>query len=219
MQIEKRLVFNAIALVVPLAVIVSIGTVWQGSLHGEMSEAPNDVDPVEEEQRFLSPDDELLQYAFTRELGFPVLAEPIESLEDILSFNRGIHTPVALFWEAERYIEILHGEYLSLESDQDVLVVDFLFDGRPRQAYAYADAGPSPNSPAVIITPGSGENQARKIVTGDPENYHCCLWSALESNHRYVLIKPNHGLRSQHDGAGRLSSEFIVNWHIHTGSS
>lgn len=165
-----------------------------------------------------TPDSELLRFAFTRDLSLPVLREPATSLGDILAFNESIHTPVERFFDSPDHIDILGARQLDIEDHAPVLVVEFLFDGRERRAYAYGTHQEGYDV-AVLMIPGSGENKARRIVSGDPDAYHCCLYDALEGFDRFVLIKPNEGLRAVHDGVGRLQEEFFVNWHLNRGSS
>lgn len=161
---------------------------------------------------------ELLRFAFTRELSLPVLQEPAASLDDILAFNERIHTPVGLFFNAPDHIEIVGARQLDTLDEAPVLAVDFLFNGRERQAYAYGTL-PVGDAVAVLMIPGSGENKARSIVSGDADDYHCCLYDALDGFDRFVQIKPNEGLRAIHDGEGRLHEDFFINWHLNRGSS
>lgn len=147
-----------------------------------------------------------------------MLNEPATSLRDVLQFNQAIHTPLELFFSETNHVEIIGGRQLQINDVAPVIVVDFLFNGRERQAYAYGVLQDAYKS-SVLMIPGSGENQARSIASGDRNNYHCCLFDELESVERFVLIKPNEGLRAVHNGVGRLSEQFIVNWQINTGSS
>jgi hypothetical protein len=147
-----------------------------------------------------------------------VLREPATSLEDILEFNRSIHTPIELFFEAPEHIELLGARQLDIDDHAPILVVDFLFGGHERRAYAYG-ALETRYEASVLMIPGSGENKARRIVSSDPGAYHCCLYDALVGFDRFVQIKPNEGIRAVHDGEGRLHEEFFVNWHLNRGSS
>lgn len=165
-----------------------------------------------------TPDSELLGFAFTRDLSLSVLREPATSLDDILAFNESIHTPIELFFDAPDHIEILGVRQLNIENHAPVLVVDFLFDGHERHAYAYGSLEQRYDD-ALLMIPGSGDNRARSIVAGDSDDYHCCLYDALQEFNRFVLIKPNEGLRAVHDGVGRLHEDFIINWHLNRGSS
>ncbi len=165
-----------------------------------------------------SVDDELLRFAFTRELSRPLLREPTKSLDGVLEFNESIHTPVELLFDAAAQIEILGTRELKIEEQVPILVTEFLFAGMERRAYAYGSLSSS-DTAAVLMIPGSGENKARRIVSSDPGDYHCCLYDALSDFNRFVLIKPNEGLRAVHDGVGRLHESFIVNWHLNRGSS
>lgn len=170
------------------------------------------------ENLYENPDGELLRYAFSRELSHPVLKEPATSLRDVLQFNQAIHTPLEFFFSDTNHVEIIGGRQLQVNDVAPVIVVDFLFNGHERRAYAYGVLQDSYQT-SVLMIPGSGQNQSRSIVSGDRNNYHCCLWDALSSYDRFVLIKPNEGLRAVHNGVGRLSEQFIVNYQINTGSS
>ena len=190
---------------------VGLQTLYRAALDGSF-------DPFPHRQGHAEPDGELLRFAFTRELSLPVLREPATSLDDILAFNERIHTPVEIFFDAPDHLEILGARQLDIADHAPVLAVDFLFDGLERRAYAYGPLAESYGA-SVLMIPGSGENKSRRIVSGAPDAYHCCLYDALDGFDRFVQIKPNEGLRAVHDGEGRLHEDFFINWHLNRGSS
>jgi hypothetical protein len=177
------------------------------------------LDQPAESQIYIPPDGQLMQFAFTRELSHPVLSEPARSLDDIRAFNESIHTPIDLFFDLPGGgIDILSAQQLEVSDVAPVIVIDFLFGGKERKAYAYGSLEDGYDA-SVLLIPGSGQNKGRAIVSNNHDEYHCCLYKALRDFKRFVLIKPNEGLRAVHDGVGRLSEEFIVNWHLNNGSS
>lgn len=167
---------------------------------------------------YKSPDGELLRYAFTREVFHPTLTAPVTSLEEIFEFYQSIHTPTELFYDGAQHVEIIEGRQLEIDDVSPVIVVDFLFDGQERKAYAYGSLE-NLDGATVLIIPGSGDNKARSIATGERDDYHCCLWNTLAEYARFVQIKPNEDLRAIHNGVGRLNEDFFINWQINTGSS
>lgn len=171
-----------------------------------------------EAERYAGPDDEIFDVAFTDKLSFPVLRPAASTIEDIWRFNDELHTPVEILWSAKERISIKGAQQVDVDDVAEVLRVDFTIDGVARKAYAYGSIH-AQHSDAVLLIPGSGDNKARTITSGDPTAYHCCLYDELRGIDRFVQIKPNEGLRAVHDGEGRLQNNFIVNWHLNRGSS
>lgn len=118
---------------------------------------------------YAGPDDELLGLAFSGELSTPVMRPPATTLADVSQYNERIFTPVESLWRAEEQIEIVGAEQLDVEDVAPVVRVDFIFEGRARSAYAYGDVV-NQHRDAVLIIPGSGQNKARAIASGDPDS-------------------------------------------------
>ncbi len=199
----------------------ALQTIYQTAVDGTVETAVDGtVERYPYRDGYEVPDGELLRFAFTNELSLPVLREPATSLEDILEFNKSIHTPIELFFEAPDHIELLGARQLDMDDHAPILVVDFLFGGHERRAYAYG-ALETRYEASVLMIPGSGENKARRIVSSDHEAYHCCLYDAFVGFDRFVQIKPNEGIRAVHDGEGRLHEDLdlFINWHLNRGSS
>jgi len=172
-----------------------------------------------------SPDSELLKYAFVDPVSSPTLIHPpISSLKDLRRKNERIFVSRDGFDQAYNKLKIVATHELnSLKTDVPIIAIDFEYQDKDYQAFAY---GVLPkhcgrDNVSALIIPGSGHNHSRAIATNDPENYHFGIIDVLHnfSISTYVLIKPNEDALAWHNGMAKISGDFIWNWHLNRGGS
>ena len=169
-----------------------------------------------------SDDKELLKYAFADPLSSgDQLRKPITSLDGILAANRSILTPVELFFDAYKQLEIVETRTLSINNDTlKVLQLTYRLGGRDYQAYAYVRQGVQPAKRAALVIPGSAQNLSTALANESPKSNHVGIMQALGENYdRYIFIKPNEDCLAFHDGRRKLTAAFFVNWHLDAGGS
>lgn len=168
-------------------------------------------------------DQELTRFAFTGEIidESALIFEPVTELVEIRERLDDFFINVDDFWALGDGIEILGHDVMEPVSGPPILRVDFEVNGEIKKAYAYGQLKAQDSAPrgAALVVPGSGANQAWSIANSEADNYHCCIWDALEGFARFAVIKPNESGRAIHNGSFKLSEDFFVVDHLHRGGS
>jgi hypothetical protein len=99
--------------------------------------------------------------------------------------------------------------------------VDYTLDGRDLTAHAYfKSSGKQKEKNAVLIIPGTGDNQATAILNRDRNNYHHDItFAVLRLCDIYIYVKPNEDFLAVYNSQHRLSYEYIVGHLINRGGS
>ena len=169
---------------------------------------------------------ELLTHAFTD----PVMEaelyySPITDIAEIREANDRIFMQRHGFKTAFESMRILGAEQLPRPQNAEPAVrVQFSYQERQHEAFAYGRLPETCDGSgyASLIIPGSGFNQSLGIAAGDNTNYHHGILDALSVSGEdiFTLIKPNEDFLAWHDGyGGKLSGDFIWNWHLNRGGS
>lgn len=167
-------------------------------------------------------DGELLRFAFSGPIiDSEKVYQPVKALADILELNKSIFVPYENFFSAYEDIRLTGAEMLPFRNaGERILRLSYVFLGREYNAYAYvSEAEKRTQEVAVVIIPGSGDNQSSAIYLRDGDNYHHGVLDAFFDIDAFILIKPNHDILAIHDGQKKLDDSFIVNWHINNGGS
>lgn len=197
-----------VLLTATVAMISGIVASRSALIAGEATEARGDV--------------ELLRYAFADPLiSGDQLLKPITSLDGIHAANRSMFTPVELFFDAYKKLEIVDTKKLSInDGATKILRLSYNLGGRNYHAYAFVKPGQQPAKRAALIIPGSAFNLSTAIVKEDPKSNHVGIMQALRDGYdRFVFIKPNEDCLAFHDGRRKLAANFFVNWQLDAGGS
>lgn len=167
----------------------------------------------------VSPDELVVMNAFAQSAIPPFLRPPITSLDGINAANEEIFLAVEDFWSIPDALTVLGIETLDIPGELPVIAVRYELGGRERTAYAYGTLDHL-ERPALLIISGSGPNHARMIATDNRNSYQCCIRGAVaDFMAPYVLLKQNEDLLAIHNGAGKLTETYFVNWHLNRGGS
>lgn len=90
--------------------------------------------------------------------------------------------------------------------DSKIHSLTFEINGKIHTSYSYFQEGHS--KCGVLIIPGSGDDQALAIING--EGYQSNILFLTEYCDSYVLILPNHGYQSIHNGLNRLDARLTL---------
>ncbi len=161
--------------------------------------------------------DQLIRNACTEGLlKFPPLRYPaVETLDDVTAHLEGMYFPADAFSNAYANMTLLGHELEcvdGLSCRYQALSVDYDVSGMQHKSYAFfreSQAGTGEN--AMLIIPGTGENQSTKIYINDASNYHHNIAEIVRPYwDMYVYVKPNEDFLAVHNGYRKLSQEAIV---------
>lgn len=176
---------------------------------------PSSESPPASRANLSSP---LPEEAFDSESAGPHLLGSLSSKMDLYRLNTSIFVPSDSLKNLDDILEVGDAYTLDRESENPILVVEFTICGHERKAYALGRGTNSES--AVLVIPGTGENQSSKIYAGSEENYHCCLFPLLRNQDAYVQLLPNQDQRAWHNGLGsKISWDYILRWQINNGGS
>ena len=160
----------------------------------------------------------LPEEAFDLESAGPHLLGSLSTKMDLYRANTSIFVPSDSLRNLNDILEVGDAYTLDQESQAPILVVEFTICGHERKAYALGQGNNSES--AVLVIPGTGENQSSGIYAGSDENYHCCLFPLLDNHDAYVQLLPNQDQRAWHNGLGsKISWDYILRWQINNGGS
>lgn len=146
------------------------------------------------------------------------LLEPLKTNADLYRANTSIFVPSTSLKELNDMLEVGDAYTMDREYQAPILVVEFTICGHERKAYALVRETNSHS--AVLVIPGTGENQSNRIYAGADEDYHCCLFPRLDDHDAYVQLLPNQDQRAWHNGSGsKISWDYILRWQINNGGS
>ncbi len=167
-------------------------------------------------------DEEIFKRAFSdpiieNEMVYPALT----TLDCIYNANATLIMPVEHFFTAYEDLEIEEAEPLTLDGGATRLLrVTYTLGGATYHGHAYAPADPQTGQPASLIIPGSGLNCSEPIYRNDPQSYHYGIIDALGAGiTNYVFIKPNEDCLAFHNGAGKVTGDFFINWLLNNATS
>ena len=156
--------------------------------------------------------------AFDSEAVGPYLLGPLSTELDLYRLNTSIFIPSDSIENLDDILEVGEAYTLGRGSGNPILVVEFTICGHERKAYALGQE--TTLNSAVLMIPGTGENQSSEIYFASKENYHCCLLPLLRDHDTYVQILPNQDQRAWHNGRGsKISWNYILRWQINNGGS
>lgn len=168
------------------------------------------------------PGREIFERAFSdpiieNEMLYPALT----SLDDIYEMNSTLLMPVEHFFTAYEKLQIEAAETLELDSGATHLLhVTYSLGGDTYHGHAYAPAVQDTDKPASLTIPGSGFNCSEPIYRKDPASYHDGILDALgDGITNYVFIKPNEDCLAFHNGEGKVSGDFFINWLLNNATS
>jgi len=156
-------------------------------------------------------DEPLLSDAFTKPLPSidEFLYRPALSISDLTAQIEEMKVV-----SAERYFEVyssLHVVDSPKPVAKKILELNYqVGDDQPAKAYTYfLPSERRDGTCGILLIPGSGDNQALAISRG--EGYHGPIAKSLIAHcDVFILIKPNHGYRSIHNGNHRLDADYWV---------
>lgn len=168
------------------------------------------------------PGQEIFERAFSdpiieNEMLYPALT----SLDCIYELNSTLLMPVEEFFTAYDCLQIESAETLTLDGGETHLLhVSYTLGGATYHGHAYAPAAPDTAKPASLTIPGSGLNCSEPIYRRDPASYHDGILDALgDGIANYVFIKPNEDCLAFHNGEGKVSGDFFINWLLNNATS
>lgn len=168
-------------------------------------------------------DRELTRFAFVDFLPTEttLLTQPVTSLTDLRVKLDDLFISISDFWILGERIEITGHSVMHLKNGPQVLQVTFELNGVARHACAYGELIAPESAPhgGALIIPGTGSDQGLAIARSADDNYHCCIWDALEGFGKFALVKPNEGARAIHNGYAKLGYDFIVVDFLNRGGS
>lgn len=163
-------------------------------------------------------DSPLPEEAFDSKAVRKPLVAALNNEMDLYRLNASIFIPADSLEFLDQIVEIGAARTLNQGSSDLVLVLDFTICGQERKAYALVQETGSAS--AVLMIPGTGENQSSQVYLGSEENYHCCLYPMLRHYDAYIQILPNQDHRAWHNGRGlKISWNYILRWQINNGGS
>lgn len=181
----------------------------------------------EEETKQFDWEGDLLESAFEGhstikgELYYPAIVD----VAGIRESNIRAFAETKGFDDASDNIDVIATEQVELEAGAlPVVRVTYSYRQEIREAFSYGQM-PSlcDGRRGSMVIPGSGDNQASAIYTGDPENYHSGILDALSDSppdYRYIFIKQNHDFLAWHNGQGKkIAGDYIYTWHLNRGGS
>jgi hypothetical protein len=158
-----------------------------------------------------------LAYGFAEALVAPEaqILPPIHSLEEMASQLKGWVTDARRFPAAFARLQL--GRAVRRDS---LLLLDYVLD-KPSQAAAYAVPMRGGEAEcAILVIPGSGENQAYEMFRGNPENYQKNIVDIGAGYcDVFIQIKRNDSLYALHNGQRRLRDSYVYNYLINRGGS
>jgi hypothetical protein len=149
----------------------------------------------------------LMETAFVQTLpdNIPLLYPSVKNREELKNYIDEIKiVPSSEFFGIYANIN----SYTLSQKTNDIVELAYKIKKNEHKAYAYYVSKTISNNLrcAVLIIPGSGENQA--LAIHDERGYHGTIRSTLsEYCDVFILIKPNHGYRSIHNGKKRLDAD------------
>ncbi len=156
-----------------------------------------------------APEDRRLNNVFSKEL--PRIPEflnsPIETLKEVrLKIEELEVVKNSDFFEVYNHLYVEEPK----EKTDSIAELSYKVDEDDFKAYAYyIDKKNNNHDCALLIIPGSGDNQAYEIY--NETGYHGDIRSTLsEYCTLYILIKPNQGYKSIHNGQYRLNDEMFL---------
>lgn len=168
------------------------------------------------------PGQEILERAFSdpiieNEMLYPALT----SLDEIHEMNSMLLMPVEEFFTAYEDLQIKFAEALTLDDGAThLLCIGYSLGGETYYGHAYAPTAPDTAQPASLTIPGSGLNCSEPIYRRDPASYHDGILDALgDGITNYVFIKPNEDCLAFHNGEGKVSGDFFINWLLNNATS
>ena len=179
---------------------------------------------VDNDVPIADPESQLLELGFSDPLisGEQILPS-ISTIDEINRAVTAMAMPVNGYWDAYETMSVGNPTPLELDSGKTTLVeVPYQIGDLHFSAHAYINAadGWGGNSSAVLVIPGSGENQSSQIYRRVEDNYQQNVLDVFEEGFdRFVMIKPNQDCLAIHNGEKKLSRDFYANWLLDHGSS
>jgi hypothetical protein len=165
----------------------------------------------------------LFYFAFKADLYGGLLEYPtVKSIEEIHTYLQEMLMPAASFDNAYEKLNVLGHEKKSAGiGNIEIFSTQYELDGKPYRGYAYFKKKKSKKgSHAVLLIPGSGNNQSSRIISNNPSNYHGNIAEvAGRRADLYVYVKPNEDFLSIHNGKNKLHYNFIIKHLINNGGS
>lgn len=168
------------------------------------------------------PDQEIFKHAFSDPIiENEILYPELTTLDCIYEANSTLLMPVEHFFTAYEDLEIEAAETLELDNGATHLLhIAYTLGGATYHGHAYAPAHSDTDRPASLTIPGSGLNCSEPIYRKDPASYHDGIIDALgEGITNYVFIKPNEDCLAFHNGEGKVSGDFFINWLLNNATS
>lgn len=171
-----------------------------------------------------NPESQLLNYAFSDPMISGDQVSPaITTLDEIAEAVRSMAMPVKDYWDVYQTMTVGAPQAKTLDSGQTELIeVTYQVGTLEFSAHAYIDAsdGWGGKQSAVLVIPGSGENQSSEIDRHVESNYQQNILDVFGDDYdAYIFIKPNQDCLAIHNGEKKLSRDFYSNWLMDHGSS
>jgi predicted esterase len=167
----------------------------------------------------------LLNSAFSEPLyGGPLKSERVRTIEDFNNRLFGLFIPAELLNDSYIRTAILDQRLECIDAPDckyEALGVDYVVAGWEYTAYAYYRAAETEaGKRAVVVIPGSGDNQSTAIYLNDARNYHYNIAELIRHDwDTYVCVKPNEDFLAVHNGGAKLSRDYMVAHLMNLGGS
>jgi hypothetical protein len=164
-------------------------------------------------------ENEILQYGFPYPLdqSFGLDNKEIINIEDLNKQIEEFFIPAQLYFNAYNDLKIDSSFFRS----DSIFYVEYNLGGK--QLKSYSSFKPGFNQvekfkTAIVIIPGSGENQSIEIFNG--VGYHLDIANNMANlGDVFIATKPNQDYLAIHRGGGKLDYSFLVNYMLNKGGS
>ncbi|WP_196268896.1 T9SS type A sorting domain-containing protein [Pontibacter sp. 172403-2] len=163
-------------------------------------------------------DDAILQAGFTVPINhsFELVNPEVNTIEELNRQLSSYYVPAKSFYGAYDSLELATASSLN----ENIFKLEYNIDSSLYNSYSltkYHDAG-TKSKTAILIIPGSGNNQATEIFQGI--GYHGDIVNQVSDfGDIYISVKPNEDFLAIHRKGYKLNFSFITNYYINVGGS
>ncbi|MFC6999329.1 T9SS type A sorting domain-containing protein [Rufibacter roseus] len=162
-------------------------------------------------------DSEILKYGFNSPLvkTFGLINKKVETIEELSEQMKSFYIPAESFYDAYDSLKLVN----HAQVNGNIFKLTYSLAGKEYDSYSltkYSEEAKS--STAILIIPGSGDNQATEIFNG--EGYHRDIVEQVkEFGDVFITVKPNDDFLAIHNGWSKLNYAFLTHYLINMNGS